>query len=166
VLVGGCVQPKVVAALSALVVLCSPSSARAGFSLTTSATPSFSVALNGTNRSATYTAPLTVDNSAVGVSVTGWNLTITSTQYSTGTGKKLATTASAITAVGASCAGTCTVNPTNGVAYPLALPAGSGPPTPVKLFNAAAATGLGTVPANAYAGTYTSTLTVDLVTGP
>ena len=75
-----------------------------------------------------------------------------------------------------SCAGTCTVNPTNGVAYPLALPAGSGPPTPVKLFNAATATGIGTftitptvavtIPANAYAGAYTSTLTVDLVSGP
>jgi hypothetical protein len=174
--VGLGVKALVVMALSAIVVVCSPPTARAGFALTTSATPSFSVALNGTDRTPTYTAPLTVDNSAVGISLTGWNLTITSTQYSTGTGKKLATTASAITAVGVVCASTCTVNPTNSVTYPLALPAGSGPPTPVKFFNAAAATGLGTftitptvavsVPANAYAGAYTSTLTVDLVSGP
>jgi hypothetical protein len=49
-------------------------------------------------------------------------------------------------------------------------------PTAVKLFNAAANTGMGAftvtptisvaIPANSYAGTYTSTVTVAVVSGP
>jgi hypothetical protein len=88
----------------------------------------------------------------------------------------LATTASSATGVSSACAtGTCT-NPTNGIGYPLAVPAGAGPPTAVKLFNAAANTGMGSftvtptvqvaIPANTFAGTYTSTVTVALVSGP
>jgi hypothetical protein len=56
------------------------------------------------------------------------------------------------------------------------VPAGSGPPTPAKLYNAAANTGTGAfsiiptisvaVPANSYAGNYTSTVTISLISGP
>jgi hypothetical protein len=78
--------------------------------------------------------------------------------------------------VSSSCAtGTCT-NPTNSIAYPLAVPAGASAPTAVKLFNAAANSGMGkftvtptvqvAIPANTYAGTYTSTVTVAVVSGP
>ncbi|HMC67857.1 MAG TPA: hypothetical protein VKJ07_01775, partial [Mycobacteriales bacterium] len=58
----------------------------------------------------------------------------------------------------------------------LALPAAATAPAAVKFFNAANATGLGTinvaaavsvtVPANVFAGTYSSTVTVAAVAGP
>ena len=146
--------------------------------LSTSATPSVSVTLDGTDQAPSYTLPMSV-NDYTG-SGNGWNVTITSTQFTTGGGSPhtLSTSASTATAASATCAGgtTCT-NPTNAVTYPLAVPAGgSGPPTAVKLFNAAANTGMGgftvtptvqvAIPANTYAGTYTSTVTVAVVSGP
>jgi len=148
------------------------SPAWAAFSVTSSAAPTFSVTLNGADQSATYAMALTVDNSAVGVSLTGWNLTVSTTRFTAGGGATLSTSASTITAVTFSCAGTCATNPTNSVTYPVAVPVGSAN----KFFNAATATGIGTftvtptvsvaVPANSYAGSYTSTLTVALVAGP
>ena len=58
----------------------------------------------------------------------------------------------------------------------MAVPAASSAPPAVKLFNAAANTGMGgftvtptvqvAIPANTYAGTYTSTVTVAVVSGP
>jgi len=51
-------------------------------SLATSATPSFGVTLDGTDQTGTYTVPSTVTD-ARGTSA-GWNLTLTSTQFSTG----------------------------------------------------------------------------------
>jgi WxL domain surface cell wall-binding len=145
-------------------------------SLSTSASPGVSATLDGTDQTPTYTLPMTV-NDATG-SGTGWNVTVTSTTFSTGGGtpKLLSTTASTATGVTSSCAtGTCT-NPTSSIPYPLTVPAGSTPPTAVKLFNAAANTGMGkftvtptvevSIPANTYAGTYTSTLTVAVVSGP
>jgi hypothetical protein len=79
-------------------------------------------------------------------------------------------------AVRSACAaGTCT-SPTNAIGYPLSVPAGGTAPTAVKLFNSAANTGMGSftitptvqvsIPANTYAGTYTSTVTVASVSGP
>jgi hypothetical protein len=145
--------------------------------LSTSATPSVSATLDGTDQTPSYTLPMSL-NDATG-SGAGWNITITSTTFSTGGGspKTLSTSASTTTAAGATCAGgtTCTA-PTNSIGYPLAVPAGSSAPTAVKLFNAAANTGLGNftvtptiqvaIPANTYAGTYTSTVTVAVVSGP
>src|SRR3954453_20162800 len=144
-------------------------------SITTSATPSFSVTLDGTDQTASYSVPTTVTD-ATG-SGAGWNLTITSTQFTTGGGtpKTLATNASSVTGVTNSCATTC-ASPTNSVAYPVGVPAGSTPPTAVKYFNAAAGTGQGkftntpgvdvAVPPSSNAGTYTSTLTLAAVSGP
>jgi hypothetical protein len=106
----------------------------------------------------------------------GWNLTITSTQFTTGT-RTLASNASTVTGVTSACAngGICT-SPTNSVTYPVSVPAGSSPPTPNKLNNAASATGVGTftvtptiqvlVPQNSYTGSYSSTLTIAVVSGP
>jgi hypothetical protein len=145
--------------------------------IATSATPSFSVTLNGTDQTASYTVPTTVTD-ATG-SGAGWNLTVTSTQFTTGGGTPhtLATTASNVTSVADACVGgaTCT-NPTNSVGYPVAVPAGSTPPAAVKYFNAALNTGEGqftntptvqvSAPANTLAGTYTSTLTLAAVSGP
>jgi hypothetical protein len=145
--------------------------------LSTSATPSVSVTLDGTDQTPSYTLPMTV-NDYTG-SGNGWNATITSTQFTTGGGSPhlLSTSASTATGVSSSCNGgaTCTV-PSNSITYPLSVPAGSGPPTAVKLFNAAASSGMGgftvtptvqvAIPANTYAGTYTSTVTVAVVSGP
>jgi WxL domain surface cell wall-binding len=151
--------------------------AAGSLSLATSASPSFSVTLDGTDQTASYTVPTTItDASGSGA---GWNLTITSTQFSTGgaTPQTLPTTASQITAVSNTCVGgsTCT-NPTNAVSYPVSVPAASTPPTAIKYFNAAANTGRGkftntptvavAVPANAAAGSYSSTLTLAAVSGP
>jgi len=146
-------------------------------SLSTSATPSFSDNLDLGDQTPTYTVPTTLqDTRGTGA---GWNLTITSTQFTTGgaTPNTLATNASSLTGVTSSCAaGTCT-NPTNSVTYPVSpVPAGSVPPTAVRFFNAAASSGMGKftvtptigvfVPQSSFAGTYTSTLTLSVVSGP
>jgi hypothetical protein len=166
---------RTVFALSAALGLCTVPNALAAFALTSTAAPSFSIALNGADRTANYTVPLTIDNSGIGVSLTGWNATITSTKFSGG-GRTLATTSSTLTAVISSCSGVCTSNPTNSITYPFAVPAGSTPPTAVKFLNAATGTGVGTftvtptirvaIPANAYAASYATTLTLALAAGP
>jgi hypothetical protein len=145
-------------------------------SLTTTATPSFSANLDAGDSTPTYTVPLTIqDTRGTGA---GWNATITSTQFTTGgaTPSLLATNASSLTGVTSACAGGTCTNPTNAVTYPVAVPAGSTPPTAVKFFNAAANTGMGKftvtptigvfVPQSSTAGTYTSTLTISIVSGP
>ena len=139
-----------VVALSASVALCVVPSASSAFALTSTAAPTFSIGLNGANQTANYTVPLTIDNSALGVSLTGWNATITSSQFSGG-GRTLATSSSSMTAVAFSCASTCVTNPTNSITYPFNVPAGSGPPAAVKFFNAAS---------------YATTLTLTLAVGP
>jgi hypothetical protein len=70
---------------------------------------------------------------------------------------------------------TCTLA-TNAIAYPYTLPAATTAPTATKLFNAAVNTGIGnetvtptwrlSVPAATFAGTYTSTWTMSLVSAP
>ncbi len=142
--------------------------------LTSGTTATFAATLDGTDQTVNYTVPLTiVDARGTGG---GWNLTLTSTTFTTGT-RTLATTASSLTAVTAGCTTgvTCT-NPTNAVTFPVADPAGATAPAAVKFFNAAANTGMGSftitptiavsVPGNSYAGTYSSTLTVAAVAGP
>jgi hypothetical protein len=141
-----------------------------------SATPSVSVTLDGTDQTPSFTAALsTNDETGSGA---GWHLTITSSQFTTGGGtpRTFSTSASSITGVAVTCArGTCTA-PTNSATYPVVVPAGSGPPTAVSFFSSAASTGMGdftvtptvqvSVPANTYVGTYTSTLTITVVSGP
>jgi hypothetical protein len=150
---------------------------QATLSATTTAAPSFSASLNSGDQAKTFTVPLTVSDTRTGASAgLGWNTTSTSTQFTTGA-KTLPATASTITAVSSACAngGLCT-NPTSSIAYPLVVPAGSVPPTAVKFYSAAAATGKGVftvtptvsvaVPQNSFTGTYTSTLTIAIVSGP
>lgn len=141
-------------------------------------TPSFSLTLNGDDQTKTYTLPVEVVDARGLAASGGWNLTVTSTQFSDGAGHTIPATASTITGVSSGCAATSTCTlPTNSVSNTnLALPAGSGPPTAVKFFNSANATGLGrvdanatvsvAVPANTIAATYTSTITVAIVAGP
>jgi hypothetical protein len=133
------------------------------------------VTLNGLDQAATFTIPTTLnDKRGTG---DGWNMTITSTRFTKSGGKSFAADASAITAVSSACANgaTCT-DPDNVVGYPLTVPADVTSPDPVKFFNADADTGMGkftvtpsvsvSVPANSYAGTYTSTLTLAATSGP
>jgi hypothetical protein len=130
--------------------------------------------LNGTNQTTTASPVLTPDDETG--SGAGWNITGTSTTLTNAGGKTLPTTATTATGSSAAAAtGNC-VLPTNSIGYPVTLPAGGSPPTAVKLYNAAANTGEGptdvtfnfqlALPANAYIGTYTSTWTFAIVSGP
>ena len=142
--------------------------------LSNGATASISSTLDGTDQTVSYSLPLTMNDFRG--SGAGWNLTMTSTTFNNGT-QTLATSASSIASVASACTagGSCT-NPTNAVTYPLTVPAAATAPTAVKVFNAAANTGMGrftvtpsinvAIPGNAYAGSYTSTLTIAAVTGP
>jgi hypothetical protein len=146
-------------------------------SLSSAATPTFSAALDGTDKAASFTLPMTLTD-ATGLG-DGWNVTLTSTQFSTGgvTPRTLATNASTVTGSTAACVdgSTCTA-PDNAIGYPLNVPAAEVAPAGVKLFNASVGKGMGkftltptvavAVPANVYAGEYTSTLTVAGVSGP
>jgi len=138
--------------------------------------PTVSLTLNGTDQTVSYILTLTLNHNGE----EGWNVTITSTQFQTGTTptRTLPATASSITGVTAVCTAgqTCTTMPQNGITYPVAVPAGQPAPTAVKFYNAAATSGKGTfdisttinitVPANTYAGSYTSTITLARVSGP
>jgi hypothetical protein len=138
----------------------------------------FSATLNGLDQTVNATQALDVGD-ATG-SGTGWNLTATSTTFTTGGGTPHLLSTSATTLTGAptdvcDASATCTLA-TNSVTYPYTLPAGATAPTATKMFNSAANTGLGnqtitptwrlSVPANTFAGTYTSTWTISLVSGP
>jgi hypothetical protein len=144
-------------------------SGTAGISLNLPSNPSVSTTLDGTDQTVSY-APLLgiVDARGTGA---GWNLTISATTFSDGAGHTLA--AGQVSSVAAAChsGSTCTAATSSGVSYPLTV--GS---TASKFFNAAVNTGLGkvdvtptidvAVPGNAYAGTYTSTVTLAAVSGP
>lgn len=137
--------------------------------------PSFPDTLNGDDQTATYQAQLQVVDARGLASGGGWNLTITSTQYSDGAGHTLPASASTITSVTTAChsGSTCT-QPTNSASNSnVALPIS---PTTTKILNAATGTGLGRIdvavnvqvgiPANTIAATYSSTLTVAIAAGP
>jgi hypothetical protein len=109
----------------------------------------------------------------------GWNVTATSTLFTSGSNTLPAgstTIGSAPAAATCDTSVTCTVAGSNNVAYPYSLPAGNTAPTATKLFTAGSGTGMGdqtlnpswtlAIPGNAYAGNYTSTWTVSLVSGP
>jgi hypothetical protein len=148
----------------------------AALSASSTGSPSFSLTLNGVDQTASYTLPAqAIDPRGTGA---GWNLTVTSTQFNDGSGHTFPTGASSITAASNACgaSSTCTTA-TNSVSYTnLTLPSGPTAPAAVKFFNAAANTGMGkidvsatvsvAVPANVFAGTYTSTVTVSIVSGP
>lgn len=143
----------------------------------TTATPVVNATLDGTDQTPTYTVPMTVID-ATG-SGDGWELTITSTLLDDGNGHTFSATATKITGVTKSCAAstTCT-DPTNSISYstPLTVPAAAEAPEAVVFYNAAEDTGMGKftitptmqlkIPANAYAGEYTSTITLAIDNGP
>lgn len=146
------------------------------FAMAAADPPAVAVTLDGTNQTVADPFDISV-NDPTGTGA-GWNLQITSTTFSTGgaTPKTLSTSASSITGVNAVCdAGTCTA-PTNDVTYPLTVPADATAPSAATFFSAAADSGMGDftvtptfsvdIPANTYAGDYSSTVTITSATGP
>jgi hypothetical protein len=135
----------------------------------------FAGVLNGKDSTQSTTLALDVGD---GTLAAGWNISLTSTTFSTGGGSAHTLSTSATTVASAptnKCDTTCTLA-ANSVSYPYTVPAGSTAPTATKLFDAAAASAIGnqtvtptfklSIPANTYAGTYTSTWTFTLATGP
>ena len=130
--------------------------------------------LNGTDQ--TQSDSINISVSDLTGTGSGWNLQITSTTFANGTGRTLANNAISITGASATCtSGTCT-DPTNGTGYPLTVPADTTAPTAIKFFSAAADTGMGqftvspslqlSIPADTFAGTYNSTVTITSSSGP
>ncbi|HZQ85598.1 MAG TPA: WxL domain-containing protein [Acidimicrobiales bacterium] len=131
--------------------------------------------LNGLDQAPTTTQAIDVSD-ATG-SGAGWNITATSTTFTTGA-VSLSTTATTVQSspnVACDASATCVTATTN-VSYPYTLPAAGTAPTATKVFNATANTGMGdqtvtitwkvALPASTKAGTYTSTWTISLVSGP
>lgn len=129
------------------------------------------------------------DQTATGA---GWNVTIAATTFTNGThtlpdaGTLVlagsVSSATATTAPTAGC-GTSCVPPGDTVGYPVAITTAATSPQPFSVYTAQASSGLGVttlggsssadpvgwwlkVPANAMAGSYTSTVTVSIVSGP
>ncbi|MDO9356362.1 MAG: WxL domain-containing protein [Solirubrobacteraceae bacterium] len=133
-----------------------------------------SIALNGTDQTASQTQLLDISD-ARGTGA-GWNITATSTSFSNGSvslqGSTQITTAPAV----ACDAGIACVTPTNSVTYPYTLPSGATAPLATKMYNAATSTGTGAltvtptwrllVPATSAVGTYSSSWTMSLISGP
>ena len=106
----------VAAARAATVTVNATVTAGATLSVAGNGSPSFSLTLNGNDQTTTYTLPIQVVD-ARGLAVGGgWNVTVTSTQFSDGAGHTFPTTASTITGVTSAChtGSTCTL-PTNSV---------------------------------------------------
>ena len=107
----------------------------------------------------------------------GWNVQISGTQFTTGGGSPRTLPTSALDVTGVTATSVAGRAPTNSISYstPITVPLGL-TATPVKIFNAAAASGMGTgarqpnveldVAADTYAGSYSSNLTISVVAGP
>lgn len=134
------------------------------------------VTLNGSNQTVSQTQTIDISD-ARGTGV-GWNVTATSTLFTDG-GNVLpsgSVTIPSTPAVACDAGVTCTPATPTGMSYPYSLPSDVVAPPALKLYNAAANTGLGAqtvtptwnllVPASARAGNYTSTWTFSLVSGP
>lgn len=143
-------------------------SGTAGVSLALPGNPSVSDTLDGTDQTVSYAPVLgVIDARGSGV---GWNMTISATTFSDGSGHTLAPGAVSGAAQACHAGSSCTA-PTNAVGYPLTVTGSA-----AKFFKAAANTGLGkadvtptvdvVIPGNAFAGTYTSTVTLAVATGP
>jgi hypothetical protein len=141
----------------------------AGISLNLPSNPSITDTLDGTDQTVSYSPTLgVVDARGTGA---GWNLQISATPFSDGATHTLAQGTVASVSQACKAGSTCTVAISSGITYPLTIGT-----TAAKVFNAAVNTGLGkidvtptinvAIPGNAYAGTYTSTVTLAATTGP
>jgi hypothetical protein len=141
----------------------------AGMSLNLPSSPSLTDTLDGSDQTVSYAPVLgVVDARGDGA---GWNLQISATTFSDGSGHTLAP--GQVSAVASACkaGSTCTAASSSGIAYPLTITG-----TAAKFFSAAINSGLGkidvtptvevVIPGNAFAGAYTSTVTLAATTGP
>ncbi len=162
--------------------------------LTSPSSLSWAVTSNGTNQAIfdniAADQQFTV-NDGTG-SGAGWNVTVSATTLTNGThtlpnagtlvftGSLISPTA--VTAPTATCVTTCTL-PTDTTTYPVAIMTAGSSPAAIKVYDTAAGTGLGAVilggqsatfpigwwiniPANAFTGAYTTTVTVAVSSGP
>jgi hypothetical protein len=134
------------------------------------------VTLTGVDQTKTFTVASTVtyaDTSGNGGNNLGWKLNVSAT-LPTAAGRSLPAlivTGAVRGACSNDASGNPCVNPTNNVTWPITIAT-----TPTKIYNAAAGSGQGivtvtstykiTYPANAIAGTYASTVTYAVATGP
>lgn len=152
----------------------------------------WAITLNGTNQNIADAVAgdqqLTVSDQTL--SGAGWHITISATTFTNGTHTLsntgtfvLTGSVGSITASSApssACTTSCTP-PGTAATYPVAITTAASSPTPVIVYDASAGSGLGAillggatgpvgwwveVPANARNGTYTSTVTVAIVSGP
>jgi hypothetical protein len=179
--------PAAAVAVSSLLLAASPAFATSasetlnagtlGFATTPGSVTFPATTLNGQDKTVTASQPLDIGD-ATG-SGAGWNVTATSTLFKSGTNSLSAGATTITSSPGTpTCdtGATCTVGGATNVSYPYSLPAAATAPTATKMFNAPAGTGMGdqtisptwtlAIPANAYAGSYTSTWTLSLVSGP
>jgi hypothetical protein len=168
--------------LGATILVPAATAANTTIAFTPPATAAFAVTLDGSDQTGAYSLAIPVSYTSNGgnkFATAGWHITATSTTFTGAvTGRTLATTASAITAFDddAGCTLSNCTDATNTVAYPQAIPAGASAPAAVGVYSAAAASGAGgntltmqvgvAVPANTFADTYTSTLTLAIIEGP
>jgi hypothetical protein len=157
------------AALAGTLTATATVSGTAGISLNLPSNPTITDTLDGTDQTVSY-APILGVLDARG-SGAGWNLQISATTFSDGAGHTLAQGQVASVAQACKAGSTCTVATSSGITYPLTIGT-----TAAKFFSAALNTGLGkidvtptinvAIPGNAYAGSYTSTVTLAATTGP
>lgn len=155
-----------------------PSSPCVGGALTLSqpGTVSFpSTALTGgTDKTATTTATLSVSD--LTDTANGWNLSATSTRFVSG-GNSMSNSATTITGLSLAAGATnCGMPATSTTSFPITLPAGVSAPAATKIYSDTVGNGLGiadltytfalAIPANTRTGTYTSTWTFTLASGP
>jgi hypothetical protein len=162
--------------------------------LTSPSSLSWTGTLNGLNQSLVDTIAADQQytvNDATGTGA-GWHVTTSATTFTNGThtfpdAGTLVTNGSvssitATTAPTATCSGTCTP-PTNTTTYPVAITTAATSPTSYLIYDTSAGTGVGqvviggstqpnpvgwwvNVPASASAGSYTSTITMEIISGP
>ncbi len=159
---------RLLALVLALVVTPAAGAATLSIAITPTTVTAPGVTLNGVDQTSTFTIPATEAYTGGG-NTAGWNVTAASATL-TSSGKTLP--AMIVTGVAAgTCSGGGCSQPTNAITWPITLST-----TAVKIFNAAAGTGKGTVvltgtyqvtyPANALPGTYTAVVTLATATGP
>ncbi len=162
-------------------------------SLTTPGSLNWAGTLTGTDQSLVDTTPADQQYSVTDATGTGagWHVTISATTFTNGgstfpdagsfSTNGSTSSISSTAAPSATCAGSCTLPDDSALAYPIAITTAAISPTPVTIYDAKANTGLGSVvigntpnpvgwwvnvPGNAVAGSYTSTITMAVISGP
>jgi hypothetical protein len=154
-------------ALYALVFVSGAAAASFSYNVGTTSVTVPAVTLNGVDQPKTFTIASTVGYTGTG-NTAGWKVQASATTP-TSSGHTLP--ALDVTAGTFSCLFSCTTSPANGISYPIALTG-----TAQTIYDAAASTGRGfftvtstfelNYAANAFPGTYTSTVTLAGSTGP